>query len=568
MKNHHHKYRKTPVILLGLAMASIGLLSQLYGQSSNRSVSQSVSQTQIPNLVSRSQPPHLQKRGTATQLIVDGKPFLVLGGEVHNSSSANLDYLAPILAKFSAGHLNTALAAVCWDLIEPVEGRFDFSLVDGLISSARRNNLRLGLLWFGSWKNGVSTYSPSWVKTDLKRFPRARNKEGLSLDILSTFSDANRDADARAFAALMHHVCTIDGDAHTVVMIQVENEVGVLSESRDHSPVADEAFKGAVPKELMDYLKKHKDNLSPGFLKEWEAGGFKTSGSWEEIFGAGDATNEMFMAWYYARYVGKVAGAGKSEYAIPMFVNTWLADWRPSAPMKPGDYPSGGPLPYVMDIWKAGAPQIDILSPDIYSFFEERAALYRRPDNPLFIPELVRETRTCSAIFYGLGQYDAIGFSPFGMESLPDFSAELGKTYEVLGKIAPVLLEYQGKNVIGGAFLDKDHPKQSLRVGDYTLNLGIARHYSFPTPEFPAGIFIQLGPDEYLVAGRGLTVTFTPETPGDPTVGIVSVEDGDFLNGGWVPGRRLNGDEILSGKGLRLRGDYYMIQRIKLYRYR
>jgi hypothetical protein len=350
-------------------------------------------------------------------------------------------------------------------------------------------------------------------------------------------------------------------------MIQVENEVGVLGEARDRSEVANEAFKQPVPKELMDYLTQHKNSLVSGFLKKWEAEGTKTSGSWEDVFGASEATDEIFMAWNYARYVGKVAGAGKAEYPLPMFVNTWLADWRESAILKPGSYPSGGPMPYVMDVWKAGAPQIDILSPDIYSGFEERCALYHRANNPLFIPELVRETRTCSAIFYGLGQYDAIGFSPFGMESLPDFSAELGRTYEVLAQIAPVLLANQGQGVIGGALLDTNHPTQKLRVGDYTLNLGIARHYSFPTPEYPAGIFIQTGPDEYLVAGRGLTITFTPNTPGDANVSVATAEDGVFVNGRWVAGRRLNGDETLSGKGLRLRGDYYMVQRVKLYRY-
>ncbi len=512
--------------------------------------------------------PHLAKHGAATQLIVDGKPFLVLGGELHNSSSASLDYMAPVLARFAAGHLNTALAAVCWDLIEPEEGKFDFSLVDGAIRLARRNDLRLVLLWFGSWKNGVSTYPPVWVKTDLSRFPRAQDGEGRSLEILSTLSEANRDADARAFAALLRRVREVDGDAHTVIMVQVENEVGVLSESRDRSRSADEAFQSPVPQELLDALADRKDALTPGFRKLWEAAGSKTAGNWEEVFGVGETTDEIFMAWHYARYVGAVAEAGKAEYPLPMFVNAWLAEWRETAPLKPGDYPSGGPLPYMMDIWKAGAPQIDILCPDIYCLFEERCALYHRPDNPLFIPEIVRETRTCSAVFHALGRHDAIGFAPFGMESLPDFSEELGKAYAVLAQIAPTVLEHQGRGVIGGALLDKDHPAQTLRVGDYTLALGIAEHYSFPTPEYPAGIFVQTGPDEYLVAGRGLTVGFTPDTPGDPLVGIATAEDGVFVDGRWVAGRRLNGDEILSGKGLRLRGDYYMIQRVKLYRYR
>ncbi|MDQ6901376.1 MAG: beta-galactosidase, partial [Bacteroidota bacterium] len=402
LKISHHIFYRPLVFILMFAMSESDCLAQ----------------TQIP---------HLQKQGTATQLIVDGKPFLILGGELHNSTSSSLDYMAPVLEKFAAGNLNTALAAVCWDLMEPEEGKFDFSLVDGAIHAARRNNLHLVLLWFGSWKNGVSTYPPLWVKTNLKRFPRAQDKNGKSLDILSTLSDANLEADADAFAALMKHVKQVDGYAHTVLMIQVENEVGVLGESRDMSAAANEAFKRPVPKELMDYLRKNKEALVPGFIKKWETNSFKTSGSWEDVFGSGEGTGEIFMAWNYARYVGKVAGAGKAEYPLPMFVNVWLADWTVAKPMIPGDYPSGGPLPYMMDVWKAGAPQIDILAPDIYSNFEERTALYTRSNNPLFIPELVRETRTCSAIFYGLGQYDAIGFSPFGMESLPDFSAELSK---------------------------------------------------------------------------------------------------------------------------------------------
>lgn len=512
--------------------------------------------------------PSLKKQGTTTQLIVDGKPFLILGGELHNSTSSNLVYLEPKLAKFSENHLNTVLAAVCWDLMEPVEGKFDFSLVDGLINSARRNNLRIGILWFASWKNGVSTYAPQWVKTNLDRFPRAQNKEGRNLDIISTLSDECRNADAHAFAALMRHIRDVDNDAHTVIMVQVQNEVGVLSDSRDRCALANKTFDQPVPKELMNYLKKNKDRLVPGFLKKWEANGFKTSGNWEDIFGASKSTDEIFMAWNYSCYVGKVTEAGKAEYALPMFVNTWLADWRPSAEMTPGDYPSGGPLPYVMDIWNAGAPQIDILAPDIYSNFEERCDLYHRPNNPLFIPEMVRTAHTIGAIFYALGQHDAIGFSPFGMESLPEFSKDLGECYQFLSTIAPVVLENQGKGAIGGAFLGKENPKQSLRIGGYTINLTIASHYSFPTPEYPSGIFIQIGPDEFIVGGRGLNVDFTTSSTGGSNIGVARVEDGNYVNGRWVPGRVLNGDEILSGKGVRLRGDYYMTTRIKLYKYR
>ena len=195
------------------------------------------------------------------------------------------------------------------------------------------------LLWFASWKNGLSSYPPDWVKKDFERFPRAQRiaRRGKSIELLSPFSEANRDADARAFAALMRHVKAVDGRQHTVIMIQVENEVGMHGDSRDRSPAADKAYAGPVPKELMDYLQQHKDTLIPEFRKVWEAAGFKTSGTWEEVFGKGAATDEIFMAWHFARYVGRVAEAGKAEYPIPMFVNAGQSGFRraTSAPERP-----------------------------------------------------------------------------------------------------------------------------------------------------------------------------------------------------------------------------------------
>jgi hypothetical protein len=402
----------------------------------------------------------------------------------------------------------------------------------------------------------------------LKRFPRALDKQGASLDILSPFDDANSDADARAFAALMRHIRAVDGDVHTILMIQVENEVGIFPVARDYSAAANEAFERPVPKELLNYLKQHKDTLLPEFREIWDAAGSKTSGNWRDVFGAGDATDDIFMAWSYARYIERVAAAGKAEYPLPMFVNAALPENLAPEALKPGNYGIGGPLPRVLDIWKAEAPHLDIFSPDLYIDFDSRCPLYHRNGNPLFIPEMQRDARAASNFFYALGQYDAIGVSPFGLESAPAGAVEVGKSYEVLAQMAPVILANQGKGVIGGVVLDKDLPAQKLRVGDYTLDIEVARHWSFATPEFPAGIFVQTGPDEFIVAGRGITVAFTPNTPGAPIAGLAQVDDGTFVNGNWVAGRRLNGDEILSGKGLRLRGDYYMIQRVKLYRYR
>jgi beta-galactosidase GanA len=230
-------------------------------------------------------PPHLQKRGTAVQLVVNDAPFLVLGGELGNSSASSARYLAPHWSRLKQMHLNTVLAPVSWELIEPVEGHFNWASVDALIRDARSNDLKLIFLWFGAWKNSMSTYVPAWVKRNEARFPRARLPDGQGLDILSAFAPATRDADARAFGALLGHIKAVDAQKSTVLMIQVENEVGMLPIARDYGPEADHAFHEPVPDELLQAL------------------GSKFHGDWTATFGTGDRAAEVFTAWYYARYV-------------------------------------------------------------------------------------------------------------------------------------------------------------------------------------------------------------------------------------------------------------------------
>lgn len=203
------------------------------------------------------------------ELIVDGKPFLMLAAELHNSSSSSLEYMKPIWPKLAAIPLNTVLTPVSWELVEPKDGTFDFALVDGLIDQARQNNLHIVLLWLASWKNGMSSYAPVWVKADTQRFPRVIERGGRQVEILSPLANETMQADSKAFAALMHHIKEVDGAKHTVLMMQVENEVGVLGDSRDRSPVADKAFAAAVPAQVFSYLQKHRDGLNPDFRELW-----------------------------------------------------------------------------------------------------------------------------------------------------------------------------------------------------------------------------------------------------------------------------------------------------------
>jgi beta-galactosidase GanA len=516
--------------------------------------------------------PHLIRQGSATQFVVDGKPFLMLGGELHNSSSSSLDYMKPKWSGLVRMNLNTVLTPVYWELVEPQQGTFDFSLVDGLIEAARQHNLRLVLLWFGSWKNSMSCYAPAWVKVDQQQFPRARVKDGQALEILSPFYQTSRDADARAFGALLRHIKEVDGQKHTVLMVQVENEIGMLTDARDYSDAANAAFAEPVPKELMDYLTEHKETLTAQLRDIWAAGGYKANGTWEEVFGKSLSTDEVFMAWQFGRYVDYVAAAGKAEYPLPMYVNAALI--RPG--YKPGQYPSAGPLPHLMDVWRAAAPHIDFLSPDIYfADFSHWCREYDRSGNAMFIPEVKNDGDAWAKAFYALGAHNAMGYSPFGIDSTAEAdSAAIKQSYDVLSRLTPLILQKQGSDEIAGVLLDKENQTEQLKLGGYTLKA--SHDYTWGWSSGPkeaevwpqaGGIIISTGPDEYVIAGSGVIVTFASSTQGE-SVGIVSVDQGSFENGQWVPKRRLNGDETHQGRHVRLPFGGFDIQKVKLYQYR
>ncbi len=514
--------------------------------------------------------PHLSKQGTATQLIVEGKPFLILGGELGNSTASNLKYLRPFWQNFKKMNLNTILCPVYWELIEPEEKEFDFALVDSVIHSARNHDLRLVLLWFGSWKNSMSCYAPYWVKTDQKRFPRARTKDGKAVEILTPFSDENRNADARAFAALMKHIRSVDEKEHTVIMVQVENEIGMIPDARDYSEKANEQFAEQVPAELMSYLQKNKESLIPEFHQIWEQTGFKSLGTWEQVFGKGLHTDEIFMAWHFARYTNYVAKAGKKACPLPMYVNAALI--RPN--YKPGQYPSAAPLPHLMDVWRAASPHIDFLAPDIYfKSFKEWCEKYDRSGNPLFIPEVGNNQSPANA-FYAIAKHNAMGYSPFSIESLDNpESKPLSKAYHVLNQLEPLILTNQGKEMMMGILLDSTHHKTQVNLGDYTFNVrheyswAYAQRSEGETPRV-GGMIIMLAPDEFLIAGSGIIVTFETRANDGTIAGIERIDEGQFVNGNWTPGRRMNGDQSHQGRHLYLPGNTFSIQKVKLYIYK
>jgi hypothetical protein len=530
--------------------------------------------------------PHLEKQGTATRLVLHGKPFLMLAGELHNSTCGGFASMKPVWKRLARKNLNTVIGTVSWEMIEPEQGKFNFALVDSMITGSRTANLKLVLIWFASWKNASSVYIPAWVKKDYQQYPRAKDEHGKPLEILSTFGNASCEADCKAFAALMRHIRDIDSTQQTVVMMQVENETGVLDHPgktpgnarRDFSEPASAAWNGPVPGKLMQYLTQHKESLFPALSMVWKANGYKTSGTWEEVFGKSEFrsapedwqfysyyTEELFSAWNYASYIQRVAAAGKKEYPLPMYVNAWL---KQPGSFWPGRYPSGGPLPQVLDVWRAAAPSIDFIAPDIYmDDFNWACREYTRSGNPLFIPETRGGELAAARAFYAFGEFDAGCFAPFGIDN-PMYakSDPLDEAYKILQTMSLLILENQSSGKMHGILVDTSTDSCEFNMGNFRIQARLAGRQ-----KIAGGIIIETGPQEFIVAGRGLDVFFTPYLD-SMRLGIEAADEGTLNGVNWIPEKRLNGDEVhastWSGTGLKFPDDTITIQKVSLYMYK
>ncbi len=491
--------------------------------------------------------PTLVKRDGRFALMVDGKPYFVLGGQINNSSSwpSTLPDVWPTL---TAMHANTVEAPVYWEQMEPQPGQFDFSTLDALVTGAREHKLRMVLLWFGTWKNGEDHYVPEWVKTHPEKYPRMINERGEPVQVLSANSDVNLEADKAAFRALMHHLHEIDGEQHTVILVQVENESGAINAVRDYSPAAEKQFNGPVPAALVKALGKH-------------------AGTWHEVFGA-DA-DEDFQAYSVAHYISEVAAAGKAEIQLPMYCNVWMRyphGYRIRGWNRPGfDYPSGGAAQPVLDIWKATATHIDMIGPDIYTSdtkaFLDILGAYNRPDNPIWIPETGLGDDFAKGVFYDLG-YGGIGYSPFATDQtgwslkpgeVPKLHAE---NYKLLEPMDSDLAEWDFEGKLHAVTEEVGDTEDSMRLGRWVAEVG----FGFPqrdgghapgTPDHMGRVLIaQIDPDTFMVAGFDARVTLrlADGTPGHAQ--ILRAEEGKYENGEWHALRILNGDQTDRGINL------------------
>ena len=487
--------------------------------------------------------PHIVAQNGRHALIVDGKPFLMLGAQVNNSSNyaAALPKVWPTVDKLGA---NTIEVPVAWEQIEPTEGKFDFSFLDTLLKEARAHDKRLVILWFGTWKNTNANYTPAWVKLDPKRFPRMINTKGQIHYALSPLGANTLAADRNAFTHLMQHLKEADPQ-NTVLMVQVENESGSYGLARDHSPQADKLFAGPVPAPLAAKIGK--------------------KGTWTQLFGR-DA-EAAFSAWYVASYIDQVAAAGKAVKALPMYVNASLPGldkWQ-----DPNTYSSGGPLPQVLDVWKDAAPHIDVLAPDIYNGnhhdYLGYLNVYDRPDNALFVPETGNKKEFARFFFAAMGK-GAIGFSPFGMDETGYWNYPLGAArlddgtldafalnYRLFGQLVHVWPELALTGKTWGVAEPTDPAakhEQVIDLGKYRATVSFGRpQFAFSAPEgndYPSGgaVIAQIGPDEYLVSAlhARVQIDLADPKPGE-LLQLVHVEEGHYDDKGqWVFDRRWNGD--------------------------
>ena len=524
-------------------------------------------------------PPQVQYGGGSAQLLVDGKPFLMLGGELGNSSAGTAAQADTVLPPLAAQHFNTVLLPVAWDEIEARQGRFDFSIPDHWIRIARQQHLHLVLLWFGSWKNAFSSYAPEWVLADGKRFPRALAADGSTLPILSVFGDQTRRRDSLAFAMLMRHVRTIDSGRHTILMVQVENEVGYLGVGgRDRSPGANRLFAAHVPHQLIVSLRTPAAaRLRREFAGEFARGpaGLDPAGEdWARVFG--DCADEAFMAWYYARYIEQVAQAGKREYPLPMYMNAQL----PALHERAGEYPSGAPYPLLQPIYRAAAPAVDFYAPDIYwPDFERWVERYREQGNPVFVPESRLDMAPYNAL-YALGQARGMGFSAFGVDGAPAGAAadapRLADVYGILDHLGDRFIRAQAAGQTRGLVLHltSPRPSQTVALDGYLFRATLARSWVTQQPLTADGamLIMQSAPSEFYILGSGLTVSFLRDPdagPGvdDDVVGIAGIAELAWKDGGWTVAEQMNGDQSDQGRELLMDAHAMRLYRVRLYTY-
>lgn len=486
-------------------------------------------------------------------LYVNEEPFFALSGEVHNSSAESLTYMEQnVWPRLQELHMNTLIVPLYWDRIEEKKDEYCYELPDGLIRQARERGMHLIFLWFGLWKNADSNYAPGWIKQDTEQYFRAEKVTGEKLNTVSPFCQAAIDRDAQAFASVMAHIREVDEEESTVIMMQVENEVGLLGTPADYCAAARAAFKQEVPDILLQKRGDSKEERK------------SPCGSWKEVFG--EDAEEVFMAYYFAKAVEQITAAGRRAYPLPCFVNNWLKQH----PWYPGSYPSGGPVRDMHWVWKAAAPSLFTLAPDIYvPYVAQTMDDWHYESNPLLVPEARRDAVTASYAMYALTHHHTLCYAPFGIEDLglepealpappPEMmaalnidpasfdirgtKAALGSVYALFEEMRPLYLKYRGTRHMQCFLKHSEEDKGAyLRFENYDIEIS----YFPKAPGCPvsAGVIYELSESKFVIVGMMSQFTFRPKAGDNKNVGFLRKESGTLRGGEWETWQIQNGDE-------------------------
>jgi hypothetical protein len=447
------------------------------------------------------------------RLVVDGKPFLILGLQWDCDSCfspAEMNPLFPHAARMGA---NTAALPTYWREIEPTPGKYDFTMVDERLRMAKENNIWLVLLWFATWKNACSFYAPDYIRGNPQQFPLALDREGQPTVSQCPSSQETWQRDRDALAAMMAYLRDHDHERR-VISVQIENEPGILGSDRCYCSTCTQRF-----------------------IEE----------KWENRYGVN--AQEAFSVVSIAKYIDRLAVEMKQIYPIPLYTNVWLAN---STSIPGRDYPSGGGVPLMFDLFRQNCSHLELVAPDIYSQgyrdFERLCTTYTTPDNPLYIAEHSSSLngRSERNVFYAIGQHGALGFDPWAIDTpCPEWYGEplvdslngkwalhaewLRDSYVAISRAVTPIVNAQGTQQLftfvqepgeSGAYWNADGYDA---VVTYTDREGAGR-----------GMVIQRSAHEFVIIGVGFNIQFRRPRPDGKPAPVVEANWGYFDDDAWV----------------------------------
>jgi hypothetical protein len=468
---------------------------------------------------------HFEELNGRKAFFVDGKPFIILGLQWDCDGCYTPEDMDPFFEHGEKMGLNTASLLLYWKEIEPVKGEYRFEMLDHRIEMARKHNMKIVLVWFGSYKNGNLTYAPDYIRFDHKTYTKVIDKHGkVHTNFCCPTARETHRRDELALIEVFKHLKEVDSETHTVILFQMENETGIFGTDRCYCGSCNEEYK------KNDYEKEY-----------------------------GVRAGEYFTAQCIAEYCDSLTKTVKDIYPLPVYMNAWLN--KVHANERAGfDYPNGGPVPDVLEMYFKTIKYIDCIAPDIYQFsrrdFEYFCKAYSIHNNPLFIPECATGmgTRTARNIFYAIGDYAAFGYDPWainrccpGFMTTPlvttvdgrwsDEAYELHKSYKVINDAMEPIVMAQNTPNIKTIVQEEGENGILLKFGDIDAEV---------TYEHPAntarGLVIRRSKDEFIVIGGGFHIRFSRE--GGKKVSIATVESGKFEGEKWVSSHVLSSERV------------------------